>query len=88
MIRQRIEERKAYPKQARLRKFEGKVIVECVLSTSGQITSIKVAQGSRFGVLDKAALKAVEDASPFPKPPGDLFKEDIRLRIALVFELV
>lgn len=87
-VRMLVEQQKRYPKPARLRKFQGKVIIECVLAPSGEVNSIRVAQGSSFGILDRAAVKAIEDAAPFPKPPPGLFSKDgIRLKIALVYRL-
>ncbi|MBW2106971.1 MAG: TonB family protein [Deltaproteobacteria bacterium] len=42
---------------------------------------------SRHRVLDTAALRAVKDASPFPKPPSQIYKGDLTLEIDIVFEL-
>jgi len=42
---------------------------------------------SRYKVLDIAALKAVKDAAPFPKPPSRFFKGEIPLELTVVFEL-
>ncbi len=88
-VRMLVEQQKRYPKPAKLRKFQGKVIIECVLAPSGEVNSIRIDQGSSFGILDRAAVKAIEDAAPFPKPPPGLFSEDgVRLKIALVYKLI
>jgi protein TonB len=87
-IRGLIERRKKYPRVARLRKLQGKVIIEFELSLAGEVKSIRVAEGSRFDILNRAATSAVEDAAPYPKPPGGLFSGKILLRIPVVFELI
>lgn len=88
-VRMLVEQQKKYPKPARLRKFEGKVVIECVVTPSGQVHSIRIARGSSYGILDRAAVRALEDAAPFPKPPPGLFSEGgIRLKIALIYQLI
>lgn len=86
-IRRLIERHKKYPQVAKLRQFQGRVVVEFVLTPSGDVKSICVVQGCRFEILDRAAIRAVEDASPFPKPPDGLFSGNHSLRIPIVFEL-
>jgi len=87
-IRTLIERQKKYPRAARLRKFQGRVVVEFALSPLGDVTAIRVAEKSRFDVLNRAAARAVADAAPYPRPPAGLFEGDILLRIPVVFELI
>lgn len=87
-IRGLIERQKKYPLAAKNRQFQGKVVVEFVLTLSGDVGSIKVVEGCRFNTLNRAAIKAVEKASPFPKPPPGLFTGDHSLRIPILFELI
>lgn len=87
-IRGLIEQQKKYPLAAKSRQFQGKVIVEFVLRLSGDVGSIRVVEGCRFKILNRAAIKAVENASPYPKPPPGLFTGDHSLRIPIVFELI
>ncbi|RJQ63564.1 MAG: energy transducer TonB [Desulfobacteraceae bacterium] len=87
-IRGLIERQKKYPKAARLRQFQGKVVVEFLLAPTGDVNSIRVVEECRFSILNRAAIQAVEDASPFPKPPDGLFSGNLSLRIPIVFELI
>lgn len=87
-IRQLIERQKKYPQVARLRQFQGKVVVEFELTPSGHVSTIIVVESCRFGILNRAAIQAIEDASPFPKPPDSLINNGFfLLRIPIVFEL-
>ena len=88
IIRGLIERQKKYPRVAKRRQFQGKVIVEFVLMLSGNVGSIKVVEGCRFSILNRAAIQAVENASPYPKPPPGLFSGNLSLRIPIVFELI
>lgn len=87
MVRIRIEKHKGYPDAARVRKIEGSVTIRFVITSEGNVRMSKVVKTSKFRVLDTAALKAVKDAAPFPKPPGHIYKGELSLEIDIVFEL-
>ncbi len=87
MVRLRIEKHKRYPNTARIRQIEGSVTIRFVITSEGNVRETKVVKTSRYKVLDTAALKAVKDASPFPKPPNHIYKGDLALEIDIVFEL-
>jgi len=87
MVRLRIERNKEYPDRARIRHIEGSVTIRFVITPAGEVRSTEVVKTSRHRILDTAALKAVKDAAPFPKPPPHFFKGEIPLEITIVFEL-
>jgi len=87
MVRLRIESHKRYPGAAKTRQIEGQVTVRFVIEPDGHISSLKIAKSTRYRALDQAALNAVKEASPFPRPPRDLFKGPIPLEITIIFEL-
>ncbi|MFH1953163.1 MAG: energy transducer TonB [Pseudomonadota bacterium] len=87
IVRLKIESLKKYPKAARVMQIEGRVTISFIILPIGKAESIKVVKSSRFEILDKAALKAVKDASPFPEPPVRLFGGKIPLKITIVFDL-
>ena len=87
MVRLRIESYKRYPGAAKTRQIEGQVTVRFVIEPDGSISSSKVVGSSRHMALDQAALRAVKEASPFPRPPMNLFKGPIPLEITIIFEL-
>lgn len=61
-----------YPAGARKRGVEGTVIVTFSLDGLGNITAARVSASSGDAELDDAALAAVRERSPLPKPPADL----------------
>lgn len=68
-IRQRLAERLCYPGVARQRGWCGKVIVAFTVTPDGRADNIQVQQSSGISLLDKSALKTVQQACPFPCPP-------------------
>ena len=86
-VRLRIESHKRYPGTAKARQIEGRTTVRFVIKPDGHISSLKIAKSARHKTLDQAALSAVKDASPFPRPPKNLFNGPIPLEITIMFEL-
>lgn len=87
MVRLKIERHKKYPDLARLRNIEGRVVIRFVITPEGAVREVEITKHSRNKDLDLAALRAVENAAPFSKPPARFFKSDIPLELTIVFEL-
>jgi len=87
MVKLKIEKHKKYPDKARIRQIEGSVTIRFLITSEGDVSAAEVVKTSRYRVLDTAALKAVKDATPFPKPPKHFFKGEVPLEITIVFEL-
>jgi protein TonB len=87
LIRLRIESKKKYPESAKNLNREGKVTVRFTILKDGATEAIHVYQSSRNPLLDRAALQAIQDATPFPPPPGRFFSGDVPVELTIVFEL-
>ncbi len=70
-IRDMIQKKVVYPTIARKMGWEGKVTVSFVIFSDGLTKYLRVMKSSSVEVLDKSAMEAVKDASPFPKPPAE-----------------
>jgi len=88
MVRLKIERHKKYPEDARTGRMEGRVTVKFVITPEGDIRDTAVVKSSRQKALDEAALLAVQNASPFPRPPARFFKGPVPLTVTVVFELM
>lgn len=88
MVRIKIDSRKKYPESAKSRHIEGRVKVGFVITPDGHVSSIRIVKNSRLKCLDAAALNAVRDAAPFPRPPTDFLKKPLNIEITIVFELM
>jgi protein TonB len=68
-IRDAIQRAIAYPPAARRMGWEGKVVVAFQLLSDGSVRDVRVVQGSGHAALDRGAIDAVRNASPFPRSP-------------------
>jgi protein TonB len=68
-IRDAIQHAIAYPATARRMGWEGKVVVAFQLLSDGSVRDVRVVQGSGHAALDRGAIDAVRNASPFPRAP-------------------
>ena len=68
-IRDAIQNAIAYPATARRMGWEGKVVVAFQLLPDGSVRDVRVVQGSGHAALDRGAIDAVRNASPFPRFP-------------------
>ena len=57
----------AYPATARRMGWEGEVVVSFHLLSDGSVRDVRVVQGSGHAALDRGAIDAVRNASPFPR---------------------
>jgi protein TonB len=88
MVRLKIESHKQYPTAARNRQLQGRVKVSFVINPDGTLASVSLIDGSRHEMLNQAALDAVRDSAPFPRPPRHLFSGPVSMEIVIVFELM
>lgn len=86
LIQLRIESNKKYPEMAKAQRIEGRTTVSFTIALDGSISGLSIVTGSRDKSLDEAAVKAVEKASPFPRPPLKLFSGPIPIEVTVVFE--
>lgn len=72
-----------YPQMARRQRFEGEVVVEFVLDTSGVMSEVKIIRTTAKEILQKSALKALHKASNyFPLPP-----KKVKIRVSILYKL-
>jgi periplasmic protein TonB len=68
-IKDMINKKLTYPKTARQMGWEGKAKVSFTILLNGDARDIRIIQSSGREILDKNAVEAVKNASPFPGPP-------------------
>ncbi len=70
-VRLHIDRAKRYPRIAQQRRIEGVAVVSFRLSSAGLVMAgPDLLKGSGYGLVDKAALRAVTRGAPYPKYPG------------------
>lgn len=63
-IRGRILDLKQYPIEARLNRYEGRVVVRAVISEAGELLDVSVVQSSGHEVLDRDAIDLLRRVCP------------------------
>jgi periplasmic protein TonB len=85
-LRQRIQERLAYPWTAVRRGQQGLVELEVRVGADGRLVAVEVVAGVNAGTLRTAAVAAVRGSAPFPFPPG-LATRPLVIRLPVEFRL-
>ncbi|MCW8126432.1 TonB family protein [Microbulbifer halophilus] len=76
-----------YPQRAQERGQEGSVRLNVTIDQRGEVRDVQTVQDSRYATLNRAARKAVEDASPFPTAPSQLIEDEFRFTLPITFQL-
>ena len=84
-VRSKLQRAFRYPAKAKRENVRGVVQVSFALSSSGSVSSVKIARSSGSPILDKAALEAVERAAPFPAIPQGADRKRWPFTIPLAF---
>jgi len=87
LVMQKIYKKIRYPSRAIDRGFEGTVRMAIVVSKAGALERVTVAQESRYAILNKAAIKATEQAAPFPELPAALNTDEFEITVPITFKL-
>ena len=61
--------------------------MEVLINKQGVIEKVTVTQKSRYSALNKAAVRAVERAAPFPNIPDAINVDFFELTVPITFKL-
>jgi periplasmic protein TonB len=87
LLAREIAKHKQYPNVARMRGWQGDVVLELQLDSNGNVLSSKIHDSSTYETLDKQALEMVKKASPFPLPPEALKGRTFTIQVPVSFHL-
>ena len=91
MVLRRIEQEKSkhWFKESDGKFREGLVVLSFIINPDGTIRDLKILKPSPYKSLNEAALKAVRNSVPFPKPPANIYKGGLEISpLNLSFELI
>lgn len=80
-----LERHKRYPGEARSRRTQGTAMVWFVMDRQGRVHGSKLHKTSGYPVLDEAAVKMVERASPLPAMPPEMPDQTVELVVPVEF---
>lgn len=76
-----------YPHVARLRGWEGNVLLAFRVKINGHLERIRVAQSSGFAMLDRSALDSLARVDVIPEAVAWLDGHDIDILVPIIFRL-
>jgi TonB family protein len=76
-----------YPREAKEKLIEGKVLVLFTLNRQGQLKDIKILPPSSFEILDRETLRTIRTASPFPPFPGSVTVKRLNIKASFAYRL-
>ena len=82
-----IGRQRAYPRLARVRGWEGTVILRLQLLPGGRLHEVVMANSSGHDVLDRQALVMARRLSSWPLPPDELREREITVLVPVEFRL-
>jgi pilus assembly protein CpaC len=86
LLQEKIGRALRYPPGARGQK--GRVVVGLYILSNGQLQDAVITQSSGKTILDRAAIAAVKQLSPYPPFPAGLELESLQIEIPIVYEEV
>lgn len=77
-----------YPEEAKKKKIYGNILMTVILKPDGKVSSIKIRKSSGHKLLDDAAIRIVNLASPFAPFPKNIRQETDELVITRTWQFV
>lgn len=68
-VYRKIDEAFVYPRLSYRRGEEGTVELELTIDQNGSLSDLRLLKSSGHETLDRAAIRAIQEAAPFPPPP-------------------
>jgi len=82
-----LNQYKTYPKRAKRMRIEGEGILRIQINRTGQVQTIQLKQSTGNRLLDKAALKTAQNASPFPAMSQNDPRQSMVFEVPIAFLL-
>ncbi|MBI3575004.1 MAG: energy transducer TonB [Gammaproteobacteria bacterium] len=76
-----------YPYVARLRGWEGNVLLAFIVQASGNLNDIRIVRSSGFAVLDHSAVDSLKKVQHLPEAVAWLQGRDIEMQLPVIYRL-
>jgi periplasmic protein TonB len=84
---QELKQYFTYPKLAKKRNWQGKVLLALRITPSGNLENIHLAGSSGYNILDEAALRAIHQVKTLPKLQSQL-KTNLKIEVPILYQLI
>jgi len=85
-IRKQIELEWAYPEEAIIQGWNGRVMLRFTIKKSGELESVRLLKSTGHNDLDIEAQSAIKSAAPYDPFPGSLDKKKIHIVATFVYQ--
>lgn len=82
-----LERHKEYPRQARLRRQEGTVLLSFTFDRGGRVLDHRIARSSGHAALDREVAAMLARAQPLPPLPEAMAQAQLQVTVPVVFAL-
>ena len=76
-----------YPRRALDKGHQGSIRVAVTINREGVLTGTSILEESKYKSLNQAALKAIIQSSPYPRPPETVKGDDFSFLVPINFEI-
>ena len=76
-----------YPRLAQRRGWEGKIHLEFTVQPSGNISNIRILEGSRHGILNRSAVDTMTRIDTLNQISEGMLLGPIRMEIPIIYQL-
>jgi TonB family protein len=87
IIKQRIQEYRRYPPDAKRQGIEGGVNMAFTLLKGGQLKEAVILKTSGDDSLDREALATINRAAPYPVMPDGVLGQEIKMQVRIIFKI-
>jgi pilus assembly protein CpaC len=87
IVQSKILNNLVYPAPAKEAGFQGTVKLSLKLSPQGDLLDTKIKEASSYRVLDDAALKTAQEATPYPPFPPEIKEQEVWVDIPIIYQL-
>jgi protein TonB len=84
-IKRQIELAWGYPNEAQRKGISGELTLRFKISKDGNLTNVRLINGSGYNVLDEAALQAVKSAAPYYPFPVTIERETLAILANFIY---
>jgi protein TonB len=87
LVSSKLARYKRYPNSERKQNHEGTVLLFFTIRRDGKVIDSSISESSGYKKLDRAVIRMLKKAAPFPPFPSEMDKQLLSIRIPIEFKL-
>ncbi|WP_168203104.1 energy transducer TonB [Marinobacter fonticola] len=86
-LNRHLAQKYEYPRRAKRRNQEGTPVVHFEFDRQGNLIALSLSEGTRYRLLDEAALEIIRNSEPLPEVPESMKGESFSFSLPIRYEL-